>query len=158
MTVDRLSPLLGLAIAALLALSPFLMGALSPAVSCSPSLSEDQESLKARIVEVFLALQSAESNGANISAPLRMLNQALALIQDGDPASLEQAGSIISEVNASIPQLAAEGEQMRLASSAWLYSSLVMLAVVGVLSYLYLPRLIWRSWVKAKRKWEVAAS
>lgn len=153
----------------MLALSPFAFAPglgirAQPAVAVlgSPpigsALGADQEAMRGALVEVFLALQSAESRGANVSSQLQSLNQALALIQEGDPSSLEQAGSIISAVNATIPQLAAEGEQRQLLSSAGLYSFLISLGVVGVLSYLYLPRLIWRSWAKAKRDWEVAAS
>ncbi|RWX73437.1 MAG: hypothetical protein Metus_1411 [Candidatus Methanosuratincola subterraneus] len=157
MTVDRLSFLAGISIASLLALSPLMLGTAAVLVRCSPS-GEEQEALRADLVEVFLALQSAESRGADISAPLQSLNHALALIQDGKPESLDQARLIISEVNATVPRLLAEGDQSRLISSVGLYSFLASLAAVGALSYLYLPRLIWRSWVKAKRRWEVAAS
>lgn len=157
MTLDRFQFLIGAAVA-LLALSPFALGIPAPAVMGSTSQGADPDAVRESLVEVFLALQSAESRGADVSAQLQSLDQALALIQEGDPASLEQAGSIISAVNATIPQLVAEGGQRQLVSSAGLYAFLASLGAVGVLSYLYLPRLIWRSWVKAKRDWEVAAS
>lgn len=122
--------------------------------TCSAAADAGQQAAREELMQTFLALQSAESRGANVTSAAIALNQALELLERG---SVDEARSIISEVNATIPRLAAEGEQSRLAGQVALYSFLASLAVIGALSYFYLPRLIWRSWVRAKGGWEVSA-
>lgn len=122
---------------------------------CLAATDPDQQVARDALMQAFLALQQAESRGANVTSAARALNQALLLLQEG---SVDEARSIISDVNATIPQLVAEGDQSRVAGQVALYSFLASLAAVGVLSYLYLPRLIWRSWARAKGDWEVSAS
>ena len=135
-----------------LALSLFLSLFSGPCLAAS---DQDQQAAMGELMQVFLALRQAESMGANVTSAARALNQALSLLEGG---SVDEARAVLSGVNATIPQLVADGGQRRLVGQLALYSFLASLAVAGALSYLYLPRLIWKSWARARRDWEVSSS
>lgn len=111
----------------------------------------------AALEEVFFALQSAESMGANVTSAAHDLNHALALIESGSEQDLMEAASIIQQVNSSIPGLMAEGEMARRMSTAGLATTLAVLAVAAALVYFFMPRLVWRIWARSRRDWKVSA-
>lgn len=115
------------------------------------------EALVKELEEVFFALQSAESMGANVTSAAHDLNHALALMESGSEQDLMEAASIIQQVNSSIPGLTAEGETARRMSTAGLATTLAVLAVAAALVYLFMPRLVWRIWARGRRDWKVSA-
>ncbi len=142
------------ALALLLLLTIIAIGAASPAtVAASPS----QDELRSDIGEVFLLLTSAEARGANVTAAAISLNHALELVNAGGAADLTQAASIIHQVNSSIPSLVAEGEAALYWGTTGLATTLVVLGIAGVLVYFFMPRLVWRLWMRTKKDWRVSA-
>lgn len=135
-----------------------LVLALAFSVAGPTRADPDVYAMQQELERTFLAVQSAESRGANVSGLVPELNRAVSLISAGDPGSLAEARSVLEEVNSSLPALVAEGESKLLTSRILLFSTIGTFAAFGVLSYLYLPRLLWRTWLRLKGDWEVSAS
>lgn len=134
------------------------IGALSQAapITCAAP-SPSQEDLRALVGEAFLLLEDAEARGANVTAAALSLNHALELISSGSVQDLAQAGLVINQVNSSIPGLVSEGEAARYWGTAGLAATLVVLGIAGVLTYFFMPKLVWRIWARSKKDWKVAA-
>lgn len=116
-----------------------------------------QDALLAEVQAAFLELSGAESRGANVTSAALDLNRALALASSGDELSLSEAAAIVQGVRSSVPSLLAEGEAARYWGTVGLAAWLAALAAAGVLAYLYTPRLVWRAWMRSKRRWRVSA-
>ncbi len=145
---------LALAVIALLAIAGCMQHVDSRPMAPSAA---SPESLRAQINSVFLLLEAAEAKGANVTGAALSLNHALELVSAGGPGELEQAASVIQQVNSSIPGLVAEGESARYWGTAGLAATLAALGIAGVLVFLFMPKLVWRLWARSKRGWRVSA-
>jgi len=153
-----------------LALAAASAGAIAPAALASaepgshtragaaamPSESA-QDTLLAEIQVAFLSISDAESRGANVTSAALDLNRALSLASSGDPQSVSEAAAIVQGVRSSVPSLIAEGEAARYWGTVGLAAWLAALAAAGILVYLYTPKLVWRIWMRSKRRWTVSA-
>ncbi len=119
--------------------------------------------LEKKVREAYLNLAKAEEKGANVSEAALKLNKALQLLRlakhEENPEKreemLKEAEKLILEVEKLTPKLAREGEvkeTIRKITSAF---TAVAASAALVLAYLYLPRLLWRLWVKARSNWRV---
>ncbi len=115
------------------------------------------DSLHVQVSEVFLLLEAAEAKGANVTDAALSLNHALELISAGGETELDQAASIVLQVNSSIPALVAEGEAARYWGTTGLVATIVTLGIAGVLVYFFMPKLVWRIWARSKKDWKVSA-
>ncbi len=115
------------------------------------------DGLRMEVNRVFTLLEAAEAKGANVTGAALSLNHALELISAGGAPELSQAASIVQQVNSSIPGLVAEGDSARYWGTAGLAATLAVLGIAGVLVFLFMPKLVWRLWVRSKKGWRVSA-
>ena len=122
----------------------------------------DPESVRLSLSQVFAEVVRAEMEGANVTELAAKLNQALQLVREaeavGGPESAEllrEAEDLIQEVNASIPGLLEEAEAEARRRLILTGVGVAALVVGGVLAYVYLPRLVWLAWLRARRGWKV---
>jgi len=121
------------------------------------------EDVKAKIREAFRDLVNAEKEGANITKPIQILNKALELTSKANKTSnpdekeslVTQALTLISSVEKDLPKLIEEGRQSIMWKNINLYLTLGITAFLSILLYVYLPRLVWRAWVKLRKHWIV---
>ena len=125
----------------------------------------DATKLKDYLKATYSKLQVAESKGANVTLAAQKLDEALQLIdqvkgdQNGsDSVLMSQATSIIDDVDSSIPSLTKDGESRILWTDVSLVSTIIFVAIVCLFVYLYLPRIMWKTWGKYRASWRVRPS
>ena len=136
---------------------------LGPPAFAHASATSDQ--LLASAQSTYLKILEAQQAGGNVTSLTNTMNQALALIGEGqsvegtDPATAaglyQQAGSLIQEVNQQLPQVESAGRAAEQAELLWLGAFLVSITAVGGLVYFFGSRVFWNVWVRLHRGWVV---
>lgn len=89
------------------------------------------------------------------------LNEAIEILELGertDNSSLvEEALSRLNMISASAPIIAQEGAAANQIRILYAAVSLGLLAALGFVVYLYVPKLFWRLWIRSKKDWRVKA-
>jgi len=132
-----------------------LLLSLTPNVRCEP----EEEQAIALLREVYSKLAEAEMAGADIRDASQQLNKALTLIKsiDENPLDkeklLQEALTIIRDVDSMIPTLIDEGR--RAAFSKNIYTALTISSIASLIisSYIFTPRIFWSLWLKARKNW-----
>jgi hypothetical protein len=132
-----------------------LLLSLTPDVRCE----FEEEQAIALLREVYSKLAEAEMAGADIRDASQQLNKALILIKSIDENSLDkekllqEALTIIRDVDSMIPTLIDEGR--RVAFSRNIYTALTISSIVLIIisSYIFTPRIFWNLWLKARKNW-----
>jgi len=148
-------PTLSLTLLIILLTTLFLI----PATTC-----ETEEEAITLLREVYSKLVEAEKAGADISNASQQLNKALTLIKSLEEGQmsreeiLQQAISIIKEVDSMIPTLIEEGRKATFFRN--FYTGLTIASIISliVLAYLFTPRIFWNLWIRARKNWIVKVS
>ena len=125
----------------------------------SGATCETEEEVISLLRDVYSKLVEAERAGADVGNASQQLNKALTLIKslEGDPTNreevLQQAISIIREVDSRIPALIEEGRRVTFYKN--LYNGLLIAFIVSliVLVYVLTPRIFWSLWIRARKHW-----
>ncbi len=141
----------------------FLLVSGTPLVVFAASTSDG--AALSSIQNAFAQVSLAESKGANITLQVQELNQALQLVSQGEAIQqsnvtlasqyYSQAESIAAQVQQQIPQSIAQGQAAATLSLQELSAFLGVLALAGVLVYLFTGRVLWRLWLRQHRDWTV---
>lgn len=141
----------------------FLLVSGTPLVVFAASTSDG--SALSSIQNAFSQVSLAESKGANITLQVQELNQALQLVSQGEAIQqsnvalasqyYSQAESIAAQVEQQIPQSITQGQAAATLSLEELSAFLGVLALAGVLVYLFTGRVLWRLWLRQHRDWTV---
>ena len=161
MKMKALKPLYShfLTLSLTLLIIPLTMLFLIPATTC-----ENEEEAITLLREVYSKLVEAEKAGADISNASQQLNKALTLIKSLEEGQmsreeiLQQAISIIKEVDSMIPTLIEEGRKAAFFRN--FYTGLTIASIISliVLAYLLTPRIFWNLWIRARKNWIVKVS
>jgi predicted nucleic acid-binding protein len=104
-----------------------------------------------RITEAYKAVLDADRAGGNITALVEKLNRAIE-IRDKDPeTAIKLANEVIAESRTVKEQGLSSAQQSLMVKSAALAS---LLALAGV-TYFYLPRVMWRFWLRHRKGWRL---
>lgn len=103
------------------------------------------------ITEAYKAVLDADRAGGNVTALVEKLNRAIELRAKDPEAAARLASEIIAESKAVKEQGISSARQGLIVKSVALAS---LLALAGI-SYLYLPRAVWRFWLRHRRNWRV---
>jgi hypothetical protein len=130
----------------------------------SVTTCETEEEAITLLREVYSKLVEAEKAGADISNASQQLNKALTLIksleegQANREEALQQAISIIKEVDSMIPTLIEEGHKATFLKN--LYTGLAIASIISliILAYILTPRIFWNLWIRARKHWIVKVS
>ena len=120
--------------------------------------SKPTESIRKRVYRVFEELRDIESLGYNISKQVKELNKVIEIInniESGRGRNINDADKILSKLETSIPKI--REEAIREKNLREVLTVTVIIAVIAtiVLLAIYFPRIIWKVWVRSKRKWRV---
>lgn len=125
----------------------------------------DPNKLRNDIKIEYLKLLDVEEKGANITSAAIKLNSALQLIVESNgkddsskDALLSQAASIVAEVNSSIPSLINEGSSRTFWGYISLASTIVFVIVASLITYFYLPKMMWNIWFKLRQGWRIESA
>ena len=149
----------------LLTLSSILIILLLTTLSLTPMVAcEAEEEAISLLREVYSKLIEAEKAGADISNASQLLNKALTLIKSPDESrknreeSLQQAISMIREVDSMVPTLIEEGRRAAFLKN--FYTGLTITSIISsiLLAYFFTPRIFWKLWVRARKHWIVKVS
>ena len=130
-----------------------LLALLVPLFAAHTLAAADQSTLLSQIRELYLELAKVSEVGVNVDPQIKLLNEALQMIQNG--SSPERVEALIQEVNSSIPQLEEEASALYLESEVVKFSVVAVIIVVGLLAYYFAPRLFWKAWARLRRGWVV---
>lgn len=114
--------------------------------------------------EVYSKLVEAEKAGANVSNASQQLNRALTLIksleegQTNREEAIQQAISIIREVESTIPTLIEEGRRATFFKNLYIGLAIASIISLIVLTHLFTERIFWNLWIRARRRWIVRVS
>jgi hypothetical protein len=125
------------------------------------SKAQSQATALSAIEGAFSSVQSAERAGANVTGFDATLNQALAMVTEGnaiqssDPSKAAQlfseAEGMATEVASSAHAEISPANAVTTYNEIWLATELAAIGLACVLVYLYLPRAFWAVWGRAKK-------
>lgn len=116
------------------------------------------DDVQASLNQAFILVTKAESSGGDVSGLVASLNQAITLVNAGDADSLAKANSIINEVKANVGRVYATGASKIANQYTVISVTLALLAISGLLIYIYGSRLYWSLWLKAWKNWRAEAT
>ena len=117
------------------------------------TFANESNNLLAQIRYLYLKLEKISEAGVNVNPQIQKLNEALQLLENGsNPNEVEK---LIQQVNSSIPQLESEASTLYLEQQVVKYSTVTALIVLGFLAYYFGPRLLWKAWIRMRRRWVV---
>ncbi|MDG6929224.1 MAG: hypothetical protein JRN29_04155 [Nitrososphaerota archaeon] len=135
-----------------------LLAALLPLPAHGASPAPALGSIQGAYVKVL----QAEQEGANVSVQVSELNQALALVQQGEASNQTRAAQLYgraqamaSAVEAQLPQAIAQGQAAARTELILLGSYLGGIAVAVGAIYFYGGRVFWTVWIRLHRDWTV---
>ncbi|MCX8204975.1 MAG: hypothetical protein N3H31_04935 [Candidatus Nezhaarchaeota archaeon] len=122
-----------------------------------------EEDLEAKLAQAYLAIRDAEAAGGDVAKLALSLNKAIDLLSEArKEADLGRRSSLIAEAEAIISEVLREAPRVKELGAASRQLSLALTAVGGAssialaaLAYVYVPRAVWRAWLRAKRNWVV---
>ncbi len=133
--------------------------------STSAYAQTTQAQAQAAIDNAFRNLSMAEQQGGNVTGLVSQLNNAIALMEQGEAiqavnpsrASIlyQQAINLTEQINAQIPQSIASGRAASNAQLESLIAYLTVLGVAGLLVYFYADRIFWELWIRSHKSWIV---
>ena len=120
-----------------------------------------QESVDQQVFNTFKALSKAEAAGGNVSSLVADFNEAIEVLERGERTGnsslVEEARPRLNMISASAPVVAQEGAAANQIRILYTAVSLGLLAAVGFVVYLYVPKLFWRLWIRSKKNWRIKA-
>ncbi len=118
----------------------------------SPARAVTVDQARSDLASAYVAVESAEAAGGNVTALVWRLNIAAALIDTG---KVDEASQIIGEVMASAPQVQMVGAERITNRYIVTGVALVLLVAAGVLVWLRGSRWYWGAWLRAHRGWRI---
>ena len=128
---------------------------LTPIVRCGA----EEEHAITLLREVYSKLAEAEAAGADIRNASQQLNKALTLLKSIDEnledreMLLQEAITIINDVDSMIPTLIEEGQKNTFMKNVYMVLTVSSIVSSIVLAYLLTPRAFWSLWLKARKQW-----
>ena len=104
-----------------------------------------------RITEAYKAVLDADRAGGNVTALVDKLNRAIELRAKDPEAAARLAEEVIAESRTVKEQGISSARQALIIKSAAL---IAVLALAGI-AYIYLPRAVWRLWLRHRKDWRV---
>lgn len=117
------------------------------------SFQQGNDDLDRDFIEAFEAVERVDEIDSDVSYLVEELNQILGLIDGGGEADLAEAEARISAVKEMAESSLSIGEERvrnQLVESGLILGVTFLMAV---LVWRYLPRLVWRFWLRSKRDW-----
>jgi len=123
------------------------------------------DQLYSEISAAFGRVSVVQGEGGNVTGVVRLLNQALALVEEGasvqgsDAAQAQtyyqQAEDVVRSVNAQLPSVEQQGLASSRSQLAWLAATMIVLALAGALVFRFGGRAFWALWVRTHHDWVV---
>lgn len=104
-----------------------------------------------RITEAYKSVLDADRAGGNVTALVKKLNRAIE-VRDKDPEMATRLAEEVTAESRTVKEQAVSLAQQGLIIKSVALASL--LALAGA-TYLYLPRAIWRFWLKRRKGWRL---
>ena len=113
-----------------------------------------EDEVRTKIINGYVLVEDAYSAGGNVSSLVAKLNQAINLLQDykenNDPTVLQEAGRLADEVIDQVPMVKEAGETRVFWDNIYLTSGALIIGAIGILLYLYLPKVFFGLWLGAR--------
>jgi len=122
------------------------------AFSLHPVLAESKDKVWNELVDVFSDVEKLGSEGINVTKQIIMLNAALKEFEKGNYGAVETILAEIRELNSN--QIAQLGNY-RITRFIETYGLAAFYLSIPIVFYLLFPRLYFRVWFRARRKWLV---
>ena len=118
-----------------------------------------QETVKERVFETYKLVAEAEKEGADVTQISKRLDTALQLIikwqKEGDEKLITQAVNMLDEIKEMLPSLIEEGKARMKMRMFTLVAFPLTSVLIGLITYIYGPKLVWRLWLKYRKDWKV---
>ena len=129
---------------------------------CRVQASTSEDYVRGLLLTAFSRLREAEKLGVNVTSEAHMLNDALSLIVKAEhevseavkSQLLNNASKIIESALHSIEEKIANAPPINMKILGLIVGAIASVACCS-LGYVYGSRLLWRSWLKVRRKWRV---
>jgi len=113
------------------------------------------EDVEKEFLSIYKELVELSTLGIDVSDLIKELSVILELMDDGSNESITKAESLLKDIRTRLEILKSKASYEILYVNLIKYSSITLLALIPVATYLLLPRVYLKVWFKVRKRWVI---
>ncbi|MEM4498546.1 MAG: hypothetical protein QXH57_00320 [Sulfolobales archaeon] len=113
------------------------------------------EGVEKEFLSIYKELVELSTLGIDVSDLIKELSVILELMDDGSNESITKAESLLKDIRTRLEILKSKASYEILYVNLIKYSSITLLALIPVATYLLLPRVYLKVWFKVRKRWVI---